>query len=526
MSFTYKIMLGPLATAVAFLVIFGVTEKATQDSSRTIGRIQDEFFHASELSHDLQLQLLSMRHLLTTAVATGDRDILQQTDDLAGKIHDTMTGCSDVPSLAEVMPPLAAKFGNYYDQARQTTERLISDAAGPRGESVEDLSHLVQQMNRSYADLSSDLGEIVARNNDQLALAIAEMRTRISDTRRALNIGSVVFLVLLVLLSTLVVGSIVRPVHRMNRLARAISGGDLGQSLDYHSGDAIGELADSFREMQKSLIDDIARRQKAESDLIATQGQMIQTEKMAVLGKLVAGLTHELNTPLGAMRASLDVMRRSHEIIESGCAVGTGEDAGPGEDRSVRASRAMEQALTNLNQATGRIAELVNGLKVFSQLDKGEVQQTDLNEGLRATLTLVEHDLPDGVEIVRQMGELEPVLGYPAQLNQAFIVLLRHATRDTTPPGTVTVCTEQLADHVRVTIADTGCGYDPEALVALFNPSFRAETGRMHMDWEMVSSRRVIERHQGTISATSEVGHGTRYVVEIPVWPDLAKISS
>ncbi len=522
MKFTHKIMLSPLVTAVAFLVIFAVTQRSAERSARTIGRIQDEFFHATELSHSLQIELLTLSHMLTEAATNGNEDALVESEAVAERFQATVNSCRDMPELAAMISPLEPKFDSYYEVARRTTRQMIDQAGGLDLDFDQGLVDQIQDMNGRYAELSRDIDVIVARNNEQLKQAIGNTRARIVRMRRVMNVTSVVFLVLLVFLSVVVIGSIVRPVHRMSRLAQAISGGDLGQELDYRSGDALGELADSIREMQSSLISDIARREKAESDLIAAQGQMIQSEKMAVLGKLVAGLTHELNTPLGAMGSSVDVLGRSRDIIVTNC----GRD-GQGHDdpRLGRALRAMEQGLASLSQATARIDELVTGLKVFSQLDKGEVQQTDINAGLEATLGLIGHDIPDGIEIVRNLGELPLVLGYPAQLNQAFLALLRHAVRDTAPSGTVTIGSEQVGDRIRVTIADTGCGYQPDALLALFNPSFRADTSRMRMDWEMVSSARIIERHQGTITAKSDPGVGTNYVVEIPVWPDLAPAS-
>ncbi len=521
MKFTHKIMLSPLVTALAFLLIFAMTQRAAERSSETIGRIQDEFYHASELSHKLQIELLTLRHLLTEAATNSNEDALIEAETAAAAFHETINGCRDVPALEAMIAPLGHDFDRYYSQARLATSHMIEQARGLSLDFDQEVFAEVREMNRRYEKLSGEIGIVVDSNNARLELAIASTRARIARLRWVMNITSIVFLVLLFFLSVVVISSIVRPVNRMSRLAQAISGGDLQSELDYRSRDALGELADSIREMQASLISDIARREKAEADLIATQGQMIQSEKMAVLGKLVAGLTHELNTPLGAMASSVDVVDRSRGIIVEKCR-GEGSAAEVSADpRFVKAVGAMSNGLSSMSEATGRIEELVNGLKVFSQLDKGEVQQTNVNADLEAALNLIAHDIPDGLEIVREFGPLEDVLAYPAQLNQALFSLVRHAIRDTTPPGTITLSTEQIGETVQVTIADTGCGYQPDALLALFNPSFKADTSRMRMDWEMVTSSRIIERHQGTISAKSDPGVGTRYVVQIPVWPDL-----
>ncbi len=517
-------MLSPLVTAIAFLFFFALTQRAAERSSEVIGRIQDEFYHATELSHDLQIELLTIRHLLTEAATNGNEDAMQEADDVAANFHATIDGCRDVPALAAMLEPLARDFDLYYTQAKLTTSHMLEQAGGLELDFDQSLFDDVTEMNRRYVDLSEEIGVVVALNSSQLEAAIANTRARIVHFRWVMNLTSFAFLVMLLVLSIIVIGSIVRPVHRMSRVVQAISGGDLNQELDYRSRDALGELADSFREMQSSLISDIARREKAEADLIATQGQMIQSEKMAVLGKLVAGLTHELNTPLGTLASSVDVVGRSRGVIVDRCGGEAASAVFSADQRFNKAVRAMQQGVDSLAVATARIEELVNGLKVFSQMDKGEVQQTDINAGLEATLNLIAHEIPAELELVRGFGEIESVLAYPAQLNQAFLSLIRHAVRDTTPPGTVSVLTEQVVDRVRVTITDTGCGYQPDALLALFNPSFRADTSRIRMDWEMVTASRIVDQHHGTILAKSDPDEGTRYIVEIPVWSDLGAV--
>ena len=515
MKFTHRIMLSPLVTAVAFICIFLLTQRAAERSSETIARIQDEVFHATELSQELQIDLLTIRHLLTEAATNGNEDSAREADRIAARFRTTLDSCRDVPALAAMLEPVGRDFNGYYGQARATTALMIGQAGNLTLDFDPELFAGIGEMNRRYEALSDRIDVVVRENNAALGAAIEDIRGRVSRLRWVLNLTSLVFLVLLVVLSVVGISSVVRPVHRMSRVAQAISGGDLGKELTYRSPDALGELADSIREMQASLIRDIARREQAEADLIAAQGQMIQSEKMAVLGKLVAGIAHELNTPLGSLGASVDLVERSRRIIVDRCA--DRPDAAD-DVRLAKAVRALEQGLENMAVANTRIGELVNGLKVFSQLDKGEVQQADINAGLDATLDLIGHEIPAGVAVRRELGELPRVLGFPAQLNQAFLSLIRHAIRDTAPEGEVTVRTETRGEKVRVVISDTGCGYQPDALLALFNPSFKADTSRMRMDWEMVTASRIVDRHQGTLTAKSDPGRGTRYTVEIPVW--------
>ncbi len=517
MKFNHKIFLMPLVTALAFSVFFGLTQRATNRSSETIDRIRDEFFHALELSHDLEKDLLTIRQLLTTAVTNADEDQVAAADTVAAHFRQTVAGCAGVPGLEDRLAPMLMEFDAYFELAMISTREMIA----------QDLLDLdfqpgflerVALMNQRYDKLNRDLIHVVAETNEHMARAIDRMGVRIDRVRWIMNVTSLVFLGILVLISILVTAAIVRPVNRMSKVAQAIAGGDLGQSLDHQSNDALGELADSIRDMQASLIRDIARREKAEADLIAAQGQIIQSEKMAVLGELVAGLAHELNTPLGTLASSADVVGRSRKIIQEKCSAGFDLEEVRNDPRFQRAIIALEQGILGLGAASDRINELVTGLKAFSQLDKADFQQTDLNEGLRNTLNLVDRGFPEGVELELELGEIEPVLGYPAQLNQLFLALITHAVRDIDPPGTVTVKTEQIADQAQITVTDTGCGYEPAALQALFKPGFKSDTSRVRMDWEMITCNSIVERHHGSMAAESVPGKGTTYVINLPVW--------
>jgi signal transduction histidine kinase len=517
MKFNHKILLMPLVTALAFALFYGFTQQASNRAGDTIVRIRDEFFHALELSHDLEKDLLTIRQLLTTAVTNADEDQVAAADTVAFHFREIVAGCRDVPNLAEKLNPLLVEFDAYFLLAKQTTGEMIA----------QDLEQLdfqpgflerVRMMNERYDKLNANLTAVVQETNQELEDAIDRMDERFGRARRVMNLTSLVFLGVLVLISVLVIAAIVRPVHRMSKVAQAIAGGDLGLSLNHRSNDALGELADSIRDMQASLIRDIARREKAEADLIAAQGHIIQSEKMAVLGELVAGLAHELNTPLGTLASSGDVVDRSRRIIQEKCRTGSDLEEITGDPRFTRAMQALERGIEGMNAASDRIGALVSGLKAFSQLDQAEYQQTDLNEGLRNTLNLVESGLPDGVSLDWDLKGEAPLLGYPAQLNQLFLGLIMHAVSDVQPPGSVTVTTERIADQVQITVRDTGSGYEPEALQALFKPRFQADNQRVHMDWDMVTVQGIVDRHRGSLAAESTPGQGTTYVINLPLW--------
>ena len=130
MKFTHRIMLGPVVAAVAFLFVFALVQAAAERSSRTIVRIQDEVFHATELSSELQIDLLRIRYLLTEAATNGNEDAVGEADRVAADFRRALASCASVPALAEMLAPVRDGFENYYDQARDTTRLMLAQAGG------------------------------------------------------------------------------------------------------------------------------------------------------------------------------------------------------------------------------------------------------------------------------------------------------------------------------------------------------------------------------------------------------------
>lgn len=518
MKFNHKIMMMPLLAGLTFLILFIVTDRVVREGGETIARIEGEFFHGLQLSHDLEDTLLRIRHLLTEAVITGNEDLIGESEALAAHFRSVALDCRDVPLLRSSLQDVLTRFDSYFGLARRTTGALVADEQELALDFSGDLLDQVQAMNTEYRTLQEELDRLVADTNTALAGMLRDTGQRVRSMRRAMTLVSALLVLALAAISTAVVASIVRPVSRMSRVALAVAGGDLKQELHHRSDDALGELADSFREMQRSLIADIERREKAEADLLAAQGRIVQSEKMALMGQLVAGLAHELNSPLGTLTSAVDVVVRSRaKLVDQARREGVVGHL-EGDPDFGRAMQAMDRGLSSVALATRRIDELVVALKSFAQLDRAEVQSVDLNEVLRNCLRLLTRNPEARSQVTEDLSPVEAVLGHPVQLNQLFFSLLRRSLRDAGRDGCLSLTTRQIGGEALVVIADSGRGYDAGELRRLFDPGFDAESGRMQMDWTMVGNARIVAEHGGRIDAHSRPGEGTRYEIRIPLW--------
>jgi signal transduction histidine kinase len=246
---------------------------------------------------------------------------------------------------------------------------------------------------------------------------------------------------------------------------------------------------------------------EALESLKATQAQLVHSAKLASLGDLVAGLVHEIATPVGAIHASADVSQRTLRKMESDPALT------PVLARSLEALSLNHRTILT---AGDRLARLTRSLKSYARLDEAEFQRADLEEGIEAILDLLAPKLGERIEAVTEFGRVPKVLCYPSQLHQAFMTLLVNAVESIEGPGEVRVRTWIDNGDVAVTVADTGRGIPRSQLDRIFEIGFSEKHSRMRMHVGLANVRTVVEHHGGSISVASEEGKGTAFTIRLP----------
>jgi two-component system, NtrC family, sensor kinase len=237
--------------------------------------------------------------------------------------------------------------------------------------------------------------------------------------------------------------------------------------------------------------------------------QLIQSEKMAALGLLVAGVAHEINTPMGAIHSNNDVMTRAvgkvRKLLE------------PAPDKEVRRLLDILGEICRNNEvATERIMNIVRSLKNFARLDEAERKKVNIHEGIESTLSLLRHQLKNRIRIVKCFGDIPEIECYPNELNQVFMNILVNAAQAIKHRGEITVKTWREGDRVKIAISDTGVGIPPENLSKVFDPGFTTKGVGLGTGLGLSLCYKIVQDHRGTIEAESSK-QGTTFTISIPL---------
>ena len=251
-------------------------------------------------------------------------------------------------------------------------------------------------------------------------------------------------------------------------------------------------------------------------ELREAQLMLVQSEKMAAIGKLAAGLTHEINNPIGAILSNtqtgaraVERIRKQEEVAEATDDIGR---------RTARILDALGKSLESTAAAAQRLGELVGRLQGFVRIDEAEVKSVDLHDGIESALALLHNQTQTGpIEVICRFDRTIPeVLCRPAEINQVLMHLLQNAIDAIGGPGTITVTTSQDPERVMIAIRDTGRGLKPEEFEGLFDLSFSSSRSRVKLGMGLPVSHQIVVRHRGELLVDSAPGEGSTFTVVLP----------
>lgn len=309
----------------------------------------------------------------------------------------------------------------------------------------------------------------------------------------------------------------------------------------------VEQLADEVQGANAQLKVEIAEHQRAQAvadarmhDLVVlnrkledAQNKLLQSEKLASIGLLAAGVAHEMNNPIGFVNSNLGTLKHYAEsllaIIDAYEAAEAAADPCPAglfsKAVALKADCELEYLKEDLRQlfreseeGLDRVRKIIQALKDFARTDAAETWRLDdINQGLESTLCVVWNQLKYKCEVRKEYGDLPAIECVMSNLNQVFMNLLINAAHAIHDKGVVTVRTGCAGDEVWVEIADDGEGIAPENLSHIFDPFFTTRAVGKGTGLGLSISYGIIEKHHGRIEVDSELGRGTRFRIGLPV---------
>lgn len=295
---------------------------------------------------------------------------------------------------------------------------------------------------------------------------------------------------------------------------------EINRSLETKVSERTRELSERHRQLEAAY-----------QDLTRAQEQLIQSEKMASLGLLVAGVAHELNNPVSYVYSNLEFIEEYTErlagIIEAYADMEAidveGRRRGDEQKKTARFDatlNTLQELIASCKEGTERVKKIVLDLRTFSRTDDIGLMSTDLHEGIESTLNLLAKQYQDRITVHRDYGNLPKVECYPGQINQVFMNLLQNAAQAIPGKGEVWIETRSKGDCVSVVIKDNGIGIAEQNLAKIFDPFFTTKPVGTGTGLGLSISYGIIEKHGGSIQVASKVNEGTEFTVELPVrWP-------
>ena len=296
---------------------------------------------------------------------------------------------------------------------------------------------------------------------------------------------------------------IIVPIYYMNELLGVIvlvsrKKRELNEELDILE-NISSQLATALvhAKLYKKNLETVTELEKTLKELKDTQLQLINSEKMASLGQLIAGVAHEINTPIAAIKSNNEIFAKLIKKINDD-----------------ELSKLFSDINSIDNEAIQRINHLVISLKRFVRLDEAELQEADINKELDITLDLIRHETKHGITVVKNYGEIPNIKCYPNMLNQVFMNILMNACQAIEHEGTITITTEFVNNNLKISIKDTGKGIEDIDKIFLFG--FTTKGIGVGTGLGLAISSKIIDKHNGKIDVKSEIGKGSEFIITIP----------
>ena len=255
--------------------------------------------------------------------------------------------------------------------------------------------------------------------------------------------------------------------------------------------------------------------EKRTRHLRLAQTKLVESVKLASLGRLVAGVAHEFNNPIGAVQSTNSTIQSGLQRLEK---LVSESALSPSDQSKMNKLISVTEECRKINkEGAERVADIVQRMKGFVQLEEAELQKVDIHEGLDDTLAMLPYDKIENVTITREYGDLPKVTCYSARINQVFYNILINGAEAVSDDGQIRIKTDLDGENVIVRIIDNGIGIKKEHLDKIFEPGFTTRGVGVGTGLGLAIAYQVIQDHLGEIEVKSRLGKGTEVKLRIPV---------
>ena len=298
----------------------------------------------------------------------------------------------------------------------------------------------------------------------------------------------------------------------------------------------VAALTEALQEQleERKLVEEALRREKSEQQTLIQRleeahNQLLQSEKMASIGQLAAGVAHEINNPIGYVNSNLGSLQKYVEALLRLIAAYEKYEADLSQEHAeslqmlkneIDLAYLREDINELMTESLGglqRVKRIVQDLKDFSHVSDSEIQWANVESGLESTLNVVWNELKYKAEVINDYGNIPEIECIPSQLNQVFMNLLVNAAQAIPERGEITVRTRRVDDRVCIEISDTGTGIPQELMNRIFDPFFTTKPVGTGTGLGLSIAHGIIRKHKGRIDVRSEPGKGTSFQVYLPI---------
>ncbi len=266
------------------------------------------------------------------------------------------------------------------------------------------------------------------------------------------------------------------------------------------------------------------------TELTQAQSQLVQSEKMASLGQLTAGVAHELNNPLNFITSSINPLQRNmDDLLALLCQYDSVIVEKELSDRFFKVGELKESMdytfmiketralLKGISEGASRSEHIVKDLRTFSRMDENEFKGVNIHEGIDSTLLLLRNLMKDAITIHKNYGDIPPIECLPGKLNQVFMNILTNSVLAIEGKGDIFVNTCLVGENALISIRDTGKGMPPDVKEHIFEPFYTTRPVGKGTGLGLSISYSIIEEHNGKIEVISEVGLGSEFIITLPL---------